>query len=267
MGTTMPFTPEYKHMPLLPRRAQYLALPAILALALGGATANAGIPNLEVFWSVNAGPMHSPFVTATDNLNGTFSYIGADTDLFTAAAMTFSVLGNPDLSNPALLSGGITLSNPSAQPVDIFLRIMFPIDLAAPAGTQLGGSATVGMTSDIGGGRIETLPGAGIPLWQALIDGNPVGPLASMYHDQFFIEHTGSASSAVPANFGLPGLDVPAPGAITSIGIEFNFRLSAFDSMSLTGPFAAIGDVIPSPGSLALLAVAGLVVGKRRRRQ
>lgn len=254
-------------MPLLPRRVQYLALPTILALALGGATANAGIPDFEIFWSVNAGPMSSPFVTATDNLNGTFSYIGADTDLFTAAALTYSVLGHPDLSNPALLSGGITLSNPSAQPVDIFLRMIFPIDLAAPAGTQLGASATVTLTTESGGGRLETLPGSGIPLWQALIDGNPVGPLASMYHDPFFIEHTGSASSAVPASFGLPGLDVPGPGAITSIGIEFNFRLSAFDSMSLTGPFAVAGDAIPSPGSLALLAVAGLVVAKRRRRQ
>ena len=51
------------------------------------------------------------------------------------------------------------------------------------------------------------------------------------------------------------------PGVVTSISSEFSFVLSANDSVAGTSVF----QIVPTPGSLAMLGVAGLAIGRRRR--
>ena len=67
-----------------------------------------------------------------------------------------------------------------------------------------------------------------------------------------------------PADFGVPNA-LPASQAVdSSIAIFLNFDLSPGDAASFTSIFQV--QVIPGPGGLSLLAVFGLLSGRRRRR-
>jgi len=67
-----------------------------------------------------------------------------------------------------------------------------------------------------------------------------------------------------PDSFGLPGLTTAGPAVVTSIGIQLQFTLSAFDSISLTSFYQV--EPVPAPAGLAVLGLAGLVGFGRRRR-
>ena len=121
------------------------------------------------------------------------------------------------------------------------------------------GSAAIGLTTDSGGGSVASL--AGTPLWQGLIDGSPVGNDAALFFDPFALVNASIGSSSSNANFGIP---VPnaGPPVLNNIGIRISFSLTQLDQASITSVF----NVVPAPGAIALLGVAGLTVRRRRRR-
>lgn len=62
------------------------------------------------------------------------------------------------------------------------------------------------------------------------------------------------------ASAGFP-LYQTVPGSVTDIQSQFSFTLSRFDRAAGTSTF----EIIPAPGAAALLALGGLVAGRRRR--
>lgn len=62
------------------------------------------------------------------------------------------------------------------------------------------------------------------------------------------------------ASAGFP-LYQPVSGSVTDIQSQFSFTLSRFDRAAGTSTF----EIIPAPGAVGLLALGGLIVGRRRR--
>ena len=170
--------------------------------------------------------------------------------------LEFHLHGDPD----PLLSGNLTVENPFLASVDVVLEVLLPIAPTLGGGTEMSGSAAVGLTTDSGGGMLASL--AGIPVWQGIIDGAPVGPAASLFFDPFELANAGLGSAGTAANFGIP-FAVPGPLAVVNnIGIKISFSLTQADQASITSGF----NVVPAPGGLLLLAVGALSVRRRRRR-
>ncbi|MCZ6611562.1 MAG: MYXO-CTERM sorting domain-containing protein, partial [Planctomycetota bacterium] len=65
-----------------------------------------------------------------------------------------------------------------------------------------------------------------------------------------------------PEDFGIPAPEVASQDVNTNIQIFLQFELSPGDSAS----FVSIFEIVPSPGGLAVLGLAGLA-GRRRRRR
>lgn len=68
-----------------------------------------------------------------------------------------------------------------------------------------------------------------------------------------------------PVRFGEPTLEAASRDATTDIGILLDFDLSGGDSVTLIADFEISS--IPGPGAVSVLALAGLLTGRRRRRR
>ena len=174
----------------------------------------------------------------------------------------WDMLVNPD---PAVF-GNFAFTNFMPVANNFFVSVMMPAVVPATPFTTRSGSisATINDTSGIAGlpgtlgdgVTIATTPG--FPIYQSKIDG---GVVDSLVNDPF--SHTVAFGTGVvgPANFG-PIIDGTSVGA--SIGIDHRFNLTAGDSATITSRFE-INSAIPEPASMALLAIGGLAVIRRRR--
>jgi hypothetical protein len=250
---------EEKVMSLFQDHIQRAALSLCLAVGIGTATVNAGLidPGLEIDWWVDgvyAGKLQ-PAGTYNE-ITGWWNYQGAVNDPFSGVSLTFNLDGDPD----PLISGNLVVQNLLLPSVDITLLIMLPIAPVITVNTELIGSASLGLTTDSGGGSLSTF--GGNPLWQGMIDGSPVGLGASMFFDPFLLSNDGLGSAGSSANFGSPLPEI-GPPALNSIGIEINFTLTQLDQASITSVFHVVG--VPAPGVIGLLGLAALGIGRRRR--
>jgi hypothetical protein len=242
-----------------------LVVAAFLTLALGVPAANASF-DLSFSWWVNDMPAGSATITGTSSGTGMYQYVGADTYTFPGVSvnLSFDLQGKPDVysgsSDYAMVTGNIATENSSPDAVDIRVRITLPIT-PAMLGSEIGGSAALGLTSDSGGGDLRSLSDT-LAVWQALVDGAYVGADAAMFYHEFHQHNDGLGSSGASSNFGSP-VPISGPAINESIGIELNFSLSSLDQGSFTSTVYAVP--IPAPGGLVLLAAAGLVTRRRRR--
>jgi hypothetical protein len=230
------------------------------AILCGVSSARAGIPALTINWWVNGELVGSWEPVGVDNGNGTYGYSGfrIDDPFFggTGATLSYTITGDPD----PLLSGNLVVQSPSNQTIETVLEVILPISETFGAGTELAGSAALGLTTDSGGGSLTSI--GGFAVWQGILDGIAVGPTASLFFDPFAITHSGSQSSGVSDDFGLDGGMIPGPNAFQSIGIRIGFRLTPNDQASITSVFF----VIPGPGGLVVLVGGLFATGRRRRR-
>ncbi len=176
-------------------------------------------------------------------------------DVDSGVTLNYSLTGDPD----PLITGNLTVENPFLPTVDITLVVMLPILPQLGLGSEMQGSAAVGLTTDAGGGSLSTFGGK--PLWQGLLDGTPAGNAASLFFDPFALTNSTIGSSSSSGNFGVP-FPVVGPPVLNSIGIEINFSLTQLDQASITSVF----NVVPAPGVVGLLAVGALGVRRRRRK-
>lgn len=124
----------------------------------------------------------------------------------------------------------------------------------------ISGSAAGTLSDTNNSGAAEIAVPAGDFLYTALVDGSAAGTLGAGP----FSVATGTSSIAVfgPLDLGT----VAAPDVLTSLGIRTRFDLTSGDTATYQSTLTVLGDIIPSPGSAALLAGAGLFGAARRRR-
>lgn len=239
---------------------QIVAAAAFLLIGLGTASAQADIPPLQVSWKVNDVVINDYMPSGTDLGNGTFNYadnLGGGGD----PTFSFNLTGDPNLSGAplALVSGNLVVENLTQDTIDVELLVVLPLSTTFEEGSMILGSAAIGFTS-AGAGTVSSF--GGNPVWQALIDGSPVGEPAELFDDPFSIVRTATGSSSGGSqNFGLP-VPVPGPAATDSIGIRIRFSLTPLDQASMTSVFR----VVPGPTTLFAIAVGLAFVQPRRRR-
>ncbi len=242
-------------MRLFPKRVQCFALITLVTLGVGVQAAQAGIPALEVRWWINDNLVYDGTPGGSDNGNGTYHYVGGfvDTVSGTFATLAWDITGDPDPQ----IAGNLVVENPFMPVIDVVLEVVLPIFPTLPGGTELLGSAGIGLTTDSGGGTVASIGGA--PVWQGLIDGAPINS-AALFFPPFELSNSGLGSSSSSANFGIP-VPVVGPPALDTIGIRISFSVTQNDQVGVTSVFR----VTPAPGGLLLLGLGA--IGARRRRR
>ena len=174
---------------------------------------------------------------------------------------------NLNLDTDPSVNGVIAVQNMAAGTQQFTLTVTLGTGPVGNPTTVTGGSVAGGVTDNNGNGAtLSTV--AGSALYTALIDGvlhqtlfpDPTSVSVNGVTDPF-----GSADLVPPGAFGTPIPSLPGPAVASSIGIRYNFNLTAQDSASFTGVFVV--EPIPEPATAALFAVGlgGLAVIGRRR--
>jgi hypothetical protein len=160
------------------------------------------------------------------------------------------------------VTNSFSLTNNTAATQTFIVTISVPI--APPVGgpTQLFGS--------VSGSLADANNAGGPPFWATtatptadsmyvpMIDGVNFNP-GRLLLDPFTVNANGPLFT-VPfggANFN----NNAGPAAVLTIGIRNAFTLTPGDSITLQSTF----NLVPAPGTLGLLAFAGIAVGRRRR--
>lgn len=242
-------------MPAFLARARSMVLCSVAALGLSLSTAHAGVqdPGLTVHWTINGTTVGTIAPVGVLQPNGFWNYIADETDAQSGVHLVFNLNGDPDPQ----ISGGLIVTNPALPVVNVVLVITLPIAPQLLLPTQMLGSASVGLTTDGGGGTLGLFNGS--PGWQGMIDGNLIGG-TSIFLGNPVLTNPGFGSLGTSGNFGIP-VPLGGPPALASIGIRISFSLTQFDQLDLTSLFR----VTPAPGALALLGLGALGMRRRRR--
>ena len=148
----------------------------------------------------------------------------------------------------------INVTNNSAVVQTFWVYMPLAINPAIPGGTLMSGSVSAVLSSNtFGGASLTNNPG--FPVYEAYIDNAPV---ATMWNN-YSLAAAPFGSNNDNNTFGV----IAGPAANNEIALRLRFDLSPGDSASVTGIFEI--QPIPAPAGLAVLALAGVCVGRRRR--
>lgn len=133
--------------------------------------------------------------------------------------------------------------------------------LSFPAMTNAEGAASAALSiTDLGGDGVTLTPmgaGAYTSNYNGLVPGG--SPFANLLGAP--VVAGPFSTTVVSQEFPGGGLYVPIAGSVSDISARWQFTLSPDDLASGTGVFT----VVPAPSALGLLALGGLVGGRRRR--
>lgn len=240
---------------------------AVALACLGAAAAtNAGIPSVTISvtqagsGSIQLVPVGTPGDGAVSYSTGDFAIWGMDAS-FDLEWSQDSSTGND------MFGGGARIRNRSSatQRFTIEMLISTASGIGSPA---LGGGGVSGvLEGGPAGGTFSSIGSAAA--WSAFIadlDGRRT--VASLLNGSggspFTVSAAASDFTTIPGEtFGDPIPSLPIGALGTARGIRMDFTLSAGAEASLFTNFVV--QVIPAPGAMAMLAVAGLGAGRRRR--
>jgi hypothetical protein len=228
------------------------APPMTLTVSASGASGSFG-KNIQVApTSTSAGGVGTYIGSATGT-NGSSSIWNCNYNFSAASGMDY-----------ATQSGSLSVTNTSGSDLSFALSLTLPTFAAQQMTGLFNGSVSVGLiTSSATGGAGSLSPVSGTPMWVATTGGSPVG---SLFNNWSTVARTTPGVSFVGSqSFGGSQPSLPTSSFGTNIAITFNFILSSGATASFSTALAGVGNPVPAPGALAVLAVAG--IGSRRRRR
>lgn len=250
---------------ILSRRGIVTASALVFAVA-ASQTARA---NIQLIWEIDGVEVHNVVLSGGIIFGSFESYATPPgfpvVDGGTSSELNYTISADADpfniFNSTAMVAGNFALTN--TDTVGHHYTVTVLVNLTTALAASLFDAQASGSLVTPGGGTFTTVGFGG---YKALMDGsnvlmdwqnltethNPPNPPPVFPQ----VDASGNGNPFPPTVPGLP---------VAQIGFQFDFDLTGNSS---TANFASqVTATIPSPGSLALLAVAGLVVAKRRRRQ
>lgn len=192
----------------------------------------------------------------------TWNFKGYKTGSAAGGGDGFHIWWNVDINVDPAVSISLLMNNPT--PVAQTFTLVVPLPTAPIGPNSLMRGSASGTATDVNGNG-GSISAVGTPGYQAWID-NPANVVQSLIPTGTSVAIGNNATAAIgPFGFGqFPGPAVAGPAVNTSIGLTLTFTLSGFDSAIVNAVFEVTP--VPGPGALPMLAVAGLVGVRRRRR-
>lgn len=161
----------------------------------------------------------------------------------------------------ATQAGTLAITNLTNGELAFAVTLSLPTAAAAEFEGLYNGSLSGALITS-GGGYLRSVEG--LPLWVSSSDGTQIAPL---FTNAVNLTRSSSGSTLLGTqSFGGSSPSLPAPEFGSHVAIRLSFILSAGDTASFSSSLGGIGVPVPAPGALALLASAGLLAPRRRRR-
>ena len=160
-----------------------------------------------------------------------------------------------DVDTDPFVVSSFNITNTQATAQVFTVTVLLPIVPQLPISSGIGSvSGSLLDSNDSGASFVGTI--AGVPLYEAIIDGSTV---MTLYDDPYSLAIGTPTANLPTADFG-PSV---FPGASSLIGVRNTFVLSPGDTFQAVSYFFI--NAVPTPGALALFGVAGVTVMRRRR--
>jgi hypothetical protein len=171
------------------------------------------------------------------------------------ANSAFDIWWELEVNTDPFITSSFNVTNVTALPQTFVITVTLPIIPQLPATSAIGDISGSLLDSDFSGfSSVSTVPG--VSLYEALIDGATV---ETLYDDPYTLAIGTPTANLPTAGFG-PQLEA---GAAATIGIRNTFTLSPGDTFQAVSFFFV--NAIPTPGTGAILGLAGLAAARRRR--
>ncbi|MEM8835591.1 MAG: hypothetical protein AAGD00_07205 [Planctomycetota bacterium] len=171
---------------------------------------------------------------------------------FELTGLSQSIARGP-LPPVASVASNIAITNNTGTTQSYIFTVTQGFTVAGPLSATGSISGSVGDSDFSGSGTISDTAGA--PGYEALLDGTTFETLLDA-------PFSTTATGGLTAPFGPDSfLNTPTGGITASIGIRNNFDLTAGDQATANSTLF----FVPTPGSVAMLGIAGLAATRRRR--
>jgi len=191
----------------------------------------------------------------------TWRYQGFKTGLEQGGNDTaFNIWWDVSIDTDPVINVSLMINNP--MPFDQTFTLSVPLVTGAIGPSTLMNGSVSGTATDTEGlgGSIYT---SGVAGYQAWID-NDANVVRELIPDGTSVALGSNETATIGEyNFGFPAPEA-GPAVTNQIGLRLTFTISAFDSAIIHGVFEVVE--VPGPGALPMLAIAGLVSVRRRRR-
>lgn len=196
---------------------------------------------------------------SASNSPGSISDVDQNGDVFDVEGSwtesgAFKANWNISFDPDPFISSSFNLTNMSGSAQNFVVEVFTPATppVAAPSVMEGAVAGSLLDANNSGGAMISTIGGSA--WYEALIDGNVV---RSLYPDPDSISIPDGVANIPSMAFGPEA----GPAAMIEIGIRNSFTLSPGDSAQ----FVSFFEVVPTPGTAAILGLSSLTVLRRRR--